>query len=134
MMHGGERGSEGDLRTPCSYGHEADPGGLKKAMWLEIFIEFPCEALSTWLSCDDRRQRRHAQSVWKETGNFAAELPFWVQAVVDGEIPTKLWLADRLKNIGAHGACLEQEWLSAFGLTNRKVETPKGSIFRHENQ
>ena len=37
-------------------GIEADPGCLKKAMWLEIFTEFNYRALSTCMSCDDRRE------------------------------------------------------------------------------
>ena len=34
-----------DLQCWCEM--EADPGELKKVMWLEILVEFSCKALST---------------------------------------------------------------------------------------
>ena len=43
-------------RLQCWYGIDADLGGLKKAMWMEIMKEFNCKPLSTWLSCDDWRE------------------------------------------------------------------------------
>ena len=39
------------------HGIDADPGGLKKAMWRKIMKEFNCKAIATWSSCDDWRER-----------------------------------------------------------------------------
>ena len=41
----------------CWHRIEADPGRLKKAMWLEIMTGFKCKASSTWVSCDDRGEQ-----------------------------------------------------------------------------
>ena len=39
------------------FGLDADPGELKKAVWLEVMNQFNCKALSTWSSGDDRREK-----------------------------------------------------------------------------
>ena len=59
----------------CWYVTEADPGGLKKAMWQEIATEFHCKASSTWLSCDDWRWKSfYTQRPGEKGMHFAVEL------------------------------------------------------------
>ena len=52
----------------CWNGLEADPAGLKKAMWPEIMAEFNCKTFSTWLSCDDQRESLYTQTLVKQKG------------------------------------------------------------------
>ena len=44
----------------CWYGIAADPGGLQKAMWLDIMTEFNCKTLSTLLSRTEKASTRRA--------------------------------------------------------------------------
>ena len=44
----------------CWYGIAADPGGLQKAMWLDIMTEFNCKTLSTLLSRTEKAYTRRA--------------------------------------------------------------------------
>ena len=59
----------------CWHVTEADPGGVKEAMWLEIMMESDGKPLSTWLGCDNRREEVfYARSLGKKRTNIAAGL------------------------------------------------------------
>ena len=53
------------------YGIDAVPGVLKKSRWLEIKKEFKCTAVSTWLSCDDRRAKFFTHNAWGKNGRLS---------------------------------------------------------------
>ena len=53
-----------ELHGPhCWYGVEADPG---EAASSDIVTEFECKAMSTWLSCDCRRDEAFTHKTWEK--------------------------------------------------------------------
>ena len=55
-------------------GGEADPGGFGKLTWCNIMMEFNCQPVSTWSSCDDRRERACTHKMWKSWKDATAGL------------------------------------------------------------
>ena len=55
----------------CGYGAEADPGGLKKGVWLEILTD--CKAMSTWLSCVGQTDKAFTHGAWRNIPGIAHE-------------------------------------------------------------
>ena len=58
-----------DMYGPqCWHGIDGDPGGLKNTMWYDVMKEFNCEAVSAWLSCDERMERAFTHKAWRKNG------------------------------------------------------------------
>ena len=49
-------------------GYGTDPGGFKKMMWYNIMKEYHCKAMSTWLSCDERKEMSFTHKQWGKNG------------------------------------------------------------------
>ena len=48
----------------CCHRLDADPGGLKKTLWLDVMKGFNCKAVSTLSSCDDRTEKSLSHKAW----------------------------------------------------------------------
>ena len=59
------------MKVPqCWCGIDADPGRLKKAMWMEIMKVFNCKALSAWLSCDVQKTQLSQTKCGTKMGRY----------------------------------------------------------------
>ena len=47
---------------------DTDPGGVEKAMWMEVMMEFKCKAL---LGCDDRWEKAFIHTAWCKPWRFS---------------------------------------------------------------
>ena len=52
----------------CWQVYGTDTGGLKDMLWYNIMKEFHCKAISTWLSCDERKEMAFTQRQWRKNG------------------------------------------------------------------
>ena len=49
-------------------GYGTDPGGFKRMMWYNIMKEYHCKAMSTRLSCDERKEMAFTHKQWRKNG------------------------------------------------------------------
>ena len=52
----------------CWQEYGTDSGGFKKMMWYHIMKEDHCKAISTWLSCDERKEMAFTHKQWGKNG------------------------------------------------------------------
>ena len=57
-------------------GYGTDPGGFKRMMWYNIMKEYHCKAMSTRLSCDERKEMAFTHSE-ERTGGGRSRITYW---------------------------------------------------------
>ena len=57
----------------CWQVYGTDTGGLKNMLWYNIMKEYHCKAISTWLSCDDRKDMALTHKQWGKNGRTSRQ-------------------------------------------------------------